>query len=113
MSKKEIKSEQKDTKSKEPEAGVDGKETKAAAKTYVSHLVLFGSHHHIDRMCGFYSSTIPTKTAPSATVKPKRGQSNLFASWGNAPGKSVEPASESNLVICFTASFFCPAFANP
>lgn len=104
--KKEIKSEKKDIKPKEPDVGTDGKEKKIATKMYVSYLILLGLHRYIDYICGSCSLTAPVKkTAPSAAAKPKRGQSNLFASWGNVPKKSAEVVSESNSVCSPAAPF--------
>lgn len=101
---KETKLEKKDTKAKIQESKVDEKETKAVAKAYVSPLKLTNPQRHINYMCNYYSSTASSKKKiPAAAAKLKRGQSNLFASWGNAPKKSVESAesaSESNSV-CF------------
>lgn len=48
MPKKEIKPEQKDTKPKEPEAGVDRKEKKPATKMHVPYLILLGFYYCID-----------------------------------------------------------------
>lgn len=106
MPKNEIKPEKKDTKPKEPEAGVGEKEKKIGTKMYVSHLILLALYRYADWVCDSCSSTAPVKkTAPSAAAKPKRGQSNLFASWGNAPKKSAEMASESNSVCSPAAPF--------